>query len=123
MPTNFRLSYTNGIEFVDLFPSTNVAAITDADDIYQIETMDVTIPAPASGTSAPNTQTVTITTTDDMVSALFNMYLVSTGEQATKDYATISQAQVTTNQLSITRLYTMPEGSIDVVLVFYIKRG
>ena len=33
MPTNFRLSYTNGIEFVDLFPSTNVAAIIDADDI------------------------------------------------------------------------------------------
>lgn len=123
MPTNFRLSYTNGIEFVDLFPSTNVAAITDGDGIYQIETMDVTIPAPASGTSAPNTQTVAITTTDDMVSAPFNMYLSSTGEQATKDYATISQAQVTANQLSITRLYTMPEGSINVTLVFYIKRG
>ena len=123
MPTNFRLSYTNGIEFVDLFPSTNVAAITDADDIYQIETLDVTIPAPASGTSAPNTQTVTITTTDDMVNAPFNIYLSSTGEQATKDYATISQAQVTANQLSITRLYTMPEGSINVTLVFYIRKG
>lgn len=121
MPTNFRLAYnSDGLNYVDLFPKTSTGAIIGADNIYEIVELQVDIPAPTSSTT---TQTIAITTTPQMVAAPFRMYLVSTGEQAESDYSTITQAQVQTNQLVITRLYNMPEEDVTVSLVFFEQRG
>ena len=120
MATNFRLAYTNGIEYIDLFPKTSVAAIVDAQNIYDIVQVDVNIPAP---TSPALTQTVALSTTPAMVAAPFRVYLSSTGTQAESDYATINQVEVQDNQLVITRLGDMPVGAIDVTLVFFEVRG
>lgn len=120
MATNFRLAYTNGIEYIDLFPKTSVTAIVDAQNIYDIVQVNVNIPAP---TSPALTQTVALSTTPAMVAAPFRVYLSSTGTQAESDYATINQVEVQDNQLVITRLGDMPVGSIDVTLVFFEVRG
>lgn len=120
MATNFRLAYTNGIEYIDLFPKTSVTAIVDVQNIYDIVQVDVNIPAPTSSTL---TQTVALSTTPAMVAAPFRVYLSSTGTQAESDYATINQVVVQDNQLVITRLGDMPVGAIDVTLVFYEVRG
>ena len=120
MATNFRLAYTNGIEYIDLFPKTSVTAIADAQNIYDIVQVDVNIPAP---TSPALTQTVALSTTPAMVAAPFRVYLSSTGTQAESDYATINQVEVQDNQLVITRLGDMPVGAIDVTLVFFEVRG
>lgn len=120
MATNFRLAYTNGIEYIDLFPKTSVTAIVDAQNIYDIVQVDVNIPAP---TSPALTQTVALSTTPAMVAAPFRVYLSSTGTQAESDYATINQVEVQDNQLVITRLGDMPVGAIDVTLVFFEVRG
>lgn len=116
MATNFRLAYTNGIEYIDLFPKTSVTAIVDAQNIYDIVQVDVNIPAP---TSPALTQTVALSTTPAMVAAPFRVYLSSTGTQAESDYATINQVEVQDNQLVITRLGDMPVGAIEVTLVFF----
>lgn len=116
MATNFRLAYTNGIEYIDLFPKTSVTAIVDAQNVYDIVQVDVNIPAP---TSSALTQTVALSTTPAMVAAPFRVYLSSTGTQAESDYATINQVEVQDNQLVITRLGDMPVGAIEVTLVFF----
>lgn len=116
MATNFRLAYTNGIEYIDLFPKTSVTAIVDAQNIYDIVQVDVNIPAPTNSTL---TQTVALSTTPAMVAAPFRVYLSSTGTQAESDYATINQIEVQDSQLVITRLGDMPVGAIDVRLVFF----
>lgn len=115
MAINFRLTYNEGLSFVDLFPQSSVQAITDATNLLQYSTINVTIPVP---TTADISQTVAITTTDAQVNAPVEMYLTSTGSQAQSDYNTITQFSVTSNQLNITRLYTQPSGSINVRLVF-----
>ena len=121
MPTNFRLAYnSDGLNYVDLFPKTSMDAIIGADNTYEVTELQVTIPVP--DTSILN-QTITISTTPKMVSSLFRMYLVSTGNQAQNDYNTTTQAQVETNQVIITRAYDMPINSIIVMLVFFEKRG
>lgn len=121
MPTNFRLAYnSDGLNYVDLFPKTSMDAIIGADNAYEITELQVTIPAPSTSTL---NQTITISTTPEMVNSPFRMYLVSTGNQAQNDYNTITQAQVQTNQLIITRVYDMPTDSIIVMLVFFEQRG
>lgn len=120
MATNFRLAYTNGIEYIDLFPKTSVTAIVDAQNVYDIVQVDVNIPAP---TSPALTQTVALSTTPAMVAAPFRVYLSSTGTQAESDYATINQVEVQDSQLVITRLGDMPVGAIDVTLVFFEAGG
>lgn len=120
MATNFRLAYTNGIEYIDLFPKTSVTAIVDVQNIYDIVQVDVNIPAPTSSTL---TQMVALSTTPAMVAAPFRVYLSSTGTQAESDYATINQIEVQDNQLVITRLGDMSVGAIDVMLVFFEVRG
>ena len=120
MATNFRLAYTNGIEYIDLFPKTSVMAIADAQSIYDIVQVDVNIPAP---TSPALTQTVALSTTPAMVAAPFRVYLSSAGTQAESDYATINQIEVRDNQLVITRLGDMPVEAIDVKLVFFEAGG
>lgn len=120
MATNFRLAYTNGIEYIDLFPKTSVTAIVDAQNIYDIVQVDVNIHAPTSPTL---TQTVALSTTPAMVAAPFRVYLSSKGTQAESDYATINQVEVQDSQLVITRLGDMPVGAIDVTLVFFEAGG
>ena len=115
MPVNFRLAYNNSLNIVDLFPATNINAINDNDNIMKYSTIDVTIP---SVTTQQTTQTISIETTAQQVSAPVYMILNSTGEQAEMDYATINQYQVITNQLIVTRLYSWPQNNIDVTLVF-----
>ena len=120
MATNFRLAYTNGIEYIDLFPKTSVTAIVDAQNIYDIVQVDVNIPAPTSPTL---TQTVALSTTPTMATTPFRVYLSSTGTQAESDYATINQVEVRDSKLVITRLGDMPVGAIDVTLVFFEVGG
>lgn len=115
MAVNFRLSYNEGLSFVDLFPQSNIQAILDATNLLQYSTMTVTIPAP---TTSDITQTVAITTTSAQVNAPVEMYLLSTGAQAQSDYNTITQFSVTNNQLNLTRLYSQPVNDIEVQLVF-----
>lgn len=121
MPTNFRLAYnSDGLNYIDLFPRTSMDAIIGADNTYEITQLQVDIPAPSTSTL---TQSVTISTTTQMVSSPFRMYLVSTGEQAESDYSTITQVQVQENELIVTRLYNMPVDTITVELVFFEQRG
>lgn len=118
MAVNFRLAYNNGTKYVDLFPKTSADAIVGVDNALEYTTIDVTIPAVASGTTQ---QTVTITTTPTQVAAPVDMVLTSTGSQALSDYGTITQFEVQTNALVITRLYSWPTDSIQVTL--YFKEG
>ena len=118
MPTNFRLAYNSGAGYVDLFPRTLVEAIENETGAYEITALQVTIPAVNT-----MTQTITISTTPKMVNSSVRMILNSTGEQAVNDYSTITQFQVDTNQLIITRLYSMPTNSIEVTLLFFEKQG
>lgn len=115
MAINFRLAYNSGLEIVDLFPNSNMSAIQGINNIMKYSTIDVTIPAP---TSQDTTQTISISTTTSQVNAPVSMILTSTGTQAEIDYATITQYEVNMNQLIITRLYTWPEDSINVTLIF-----
>lgn len=121
MPTNFRLAYnSDGLNYTDLFPKTSTDAIIDANDIYEIIQLQVDVPAPSSQTT---TQNISITTTPQMLTSPFRVYLLSTGEQAQSDYGTINQVEIQENSLIITRLYSMPEDSITIELVFLERRG
>lgn len=115
MAVNFRLSYNEGLSFVDLFPQSSIQAISDATNLLQYSTITVTIPA---STTSDIIQTVAITTTSAQVNAPVEMYLLSTGTQAQSDYNTITQFSVTNNQLNLTRLYNQPVDDIEVQLVF-----
>lgn len=115
---DFRLSYKNNTEYVDLFPRTSMEGIIGAEQAFKKVSLDVTIPA-----SQDTTQTIQITTDAKMPDSIVEMYLVTTGEQAEQDYATIDQYEIQTNQMIITRLGNKPTGSIDVVLLFYETMG
>lgn len=119
MPTNFRLAYnSDGLNYTDLFPRTSMEAIINGGNSYQIVALDVDIPVPSDSSI---TQTIAITTTQEMVDAVFRVYLISTGDQAEQDYATITQMEVQENQLIITRLYNTPSEEITVRLLFFEK--
>lgn len=114
MALNFRLAYNAGAEFIDLFPQTGIQGITDVGNVLSYSTINVTIPAVSSGT----TQTISIATTAAQASAPVYMVLTSTGTQAEQDYATIAQYEVQSNSLILTRLYSWPQDSIEVTLIF-----
>lgn len=118
MPTTFRLAVNSGLGYTDLFPKTSVNGIIGANDIYEITSLQVEIPA-----TNENIQTVAIATDSKMENAMFDMYLESSGGTSATDFATIDQAQVTTNQLTLVRLGDMPQNPINVTLVFYKVRG
>lgn len=109
------MAYNEGVEFIDLFPQTNINGIQDIGNILSYSTINVTIPAPSSNVT---TQAITISTTASQVSAPVYMFLTSTGGTSLEDYLTIDQFQVQTNSLIITRLYAWPTNSINVVLIF-----
>ena len=119
MPTDFRLSYTNGIEYIDLFPQTSIEGIIDSNNIYNITTLNVTVPS----LNTPNiTKIISINTTPSMINSPFQVILNSTTEQDELDFLTINQIQVINNQLVITRLYNMPVNSINITLLFFEKK-
>ena len=118
MAVNFRLAYNSGLEYVDLFLKSSLQAVENTENVLKYSTINVTIPAVAENTV---TQTIDIATTNSQLNSPVDMYLLSTGKNAQNDYATITQYEVTQNQLAITRLYNWPTDSIDVVLVFKEK--
>lgn len=118
MATNFRWEYLSATGYIDLFPETDIEAITDATRIFDIVAIDVDIP-PASTL----TQTVTITTDGKMEESPFRVFLNSTGDEAERDYSTIDNLQVTANTLTVTRAFNYPTGTISIKLVFFEKRG
>lgn len=120
MVTNFRLAYTNGIEYIDLFPKTSATAIADAQNIYNIKEVDVKIPVPTSPTL---TQTIALSTTPAMVVAPFRVVSYPWSEEEDQSYATINQIEVRDNQLVVTRLGDMPTVEIPVTLVFFLIGG
>ena len=122
MAVDFRLAYNSGIEIVDLFPQSSIEAVQGIDfdsgyeAILSYSTLNVTIPAP---TTQEVTQTIPVTF-DANQNNFFYTVLVSTGAQAQSDYNTITQISTDTsnNQLVITRLYDMPQDSIEIMLIF-----
>ena len=117
MAIDFKLEYNNNSTRTELYPATSLKAVNWIDNIYQITTMRVNIPTPTS-----MTQNIAISTTPELVDAYVEMYLVSTGSSASWNYGTINQFQVTTNQLTLTRLNVMPQEQITVMLVFYVPQ-
>lgn len=116
MAVDFTLGYKQGAEYIDMFPHTLVEAINDIHTEFKKQTMVVTIPA-----SSDTIQTITITADSRLASSPFDVFLNTTGEQAEYDFSTITQMQVLENQLIITRLYSKPQQTIEVTLLFYIK--
>lgn len=117
MALDFRLAYTDSIRYIDLFPDTSVNAITDAgDNLYQVVVLPVNIPAVQT-----ETQDIAITADASLANSIVRMYLTSSGDQAQDDYLTISQFKISLNQLTLTRLYDYPAGSIDINLIFFKK--
>lgn len=111
MALNFRLLYKTSSGYTDLFPSGNVQTLIGAESNYSIEELIVTIPA------IQNTeQNISITTNEKMIDAITKMFLVSGNIE---DYNTISQFEVTDNNLNIIRLGSFPQQNIQIKLVFY----
>lgn len=111
MALNFRLLYKTSSGYTDLFPSGNVQTLIGAESNYSIEELIVTIPAIQN-----IEQNIIISTNNKMINAVTKMFLVS-GD--IKDYNTISQFEVTNNNLNIIRLGTFPQQNIQIKLVFY----
>lgn len=107
----FRLSAKENNEYVDLFPRTTIDGIADDENIRGTQVLEVEVPA-----TNDMIQTIAISTNAHIVDAPFEVHFVS-GDK--NDYNTITQAQVTANTLTLTRLYNMPKGQIKIALVFY----
>lgn len=107
----FRLSQKDNSEYLDLFPKTSADAIANGESILGIQVLEVDVP-----TTADVTQTIAIQTNKQIVDAPFEVHRIS-GDR--KDYNTISQAMVSENTLTLTRLHNMPNGAIKIALVFY----
>ena len=112
MAVNFRLAYRSGIDYSDLFPTTNIEAVIDSNFLRYSSIEGVSIPVPSGN---PTTQTIAIQTTAAQVASNVRMEL-ATGEQ--DDYNTIVQFEIQTNQLVLTRLYEWPTNAITVNLIF-----
>ena len=116
MALNFRLSAKQGSGYTDLFSRTSIEGIVDVDTEFIKVPLTVTIPAADKGT-----QNITITTDEKMPNSMFEVYLNTTGEDAIKAYSTLTQVSVTTNQLTVIRLYQDQTTDIEVTLMFYEK--
>lgn len=116
MSLDFRLAYNSGVEYVDLFPVTSLEAISGTENSLKITPLSVTIPSVSPGTIV---QSITIPTTDSKNNSQVSMLLVSSGNDAIRDYSTIDQFQVNNGELIINRFYNYPISDIDVILLFY----
>ena len=120
MALNFRLKFKSSEDdYTIINPETEVGAIDDTENVYQIISRNLTIPVPSQSTV---TQTLSFLTDSKMPESKVEMYLVSTGSGALSSYSTITQFEVKTNQVIITRLGEMPTEQITVTLMFYEKR-
>ena len=117
MSLNFRLAYAynDGNQFSDLFPSTSMNAIQDNNNVLSYSSVTVTIPA---STAQTLTQTISTNFTNAQAAAPFYVILNSNTEQSKKDFNTITQIEVSINQLTITRLYDYPQNDIEITLLF-----
>lgn len=116
MAVNFRFEAMQSGRYVDLFPKTALQTIVGTENVLQIKTLSVNIPAPDSEEVV---QTLAITTDDKMINSPFEVYLVEDTEEAKKSYATIHQVEIQKDSLIITRLHEMPTTSITVTIVFF----
>ena len=116
MAINVQMSYNNGTEMVDLFPHSSIEALEEFPNLQSLlaySFITVTIPAPST---QETTQTIQLSNWPTNGGTSY-MLLASSGEQAQYDYNTINQYTISDNQLTITRLYGWPSGSIDVILI------
>lgn len=120
MALNFQPRYkASEEEYAELNYATNVSSVLGTEDVYQIVTQNLNIPVP-SGSNI--TQTLSFLTDSKMPESKVEMYLTTAGNEAQLAYNTITQFEVRTNQVIITRLGKMPQTAINVTLVFYEKR-
>ena len=92
MSINFRLAYNQGVNYIDLFPKTNMEAIINNENGLSYSLINnITIPAVSQGT---NTQTISINATASQNDSPFYVFLSSSGQQAQLDYQTINQNAV-----------------------------
>lgn len=120
MALNFQPRYkASEEEYAELNYATNVSSVLGTENVYQIVTQNLNIPVP-SGSNI--TQTLSFLTDSKMPESKVEMYLATAGNEAQLAYNTITQFEVRTNQVIITRLGEMPQTAIDVTLVFYEKR-
>lgn len=115
MALDFRLAYQSPTEYVDLFPKVNITDVNGMENTYIKNIINVEIPAVSA-----LTQNITIVANIELVSKNIDMYLVSGNQE---DYNTITQYQVNENELILTRLYTYPNNTINVALIFYDTMG
>lgn len=113
MALNFRLAYNQGFEYVDLFPSTSVAAIKEGSIVSRQSVINVTIPAVSN-----YTQTISLSLTQEQMDSMVYMQLIDVGDNDQYNYDSISQYQITNDGLVINRLYYYPTDSIQVALIF-----
>lgn len=116
MAINFRLSYLNGSEFTDLFQKTSIKEIKETNQLLKPIEIQVEIPA-----TNDLTQVIQILTTTEMEEAWVEMNLIGNTTQEKIDYNTITQFQIQSNQLIITRLGNKPTNQIQVNLLFYTQ--
>lgn len=120
MALNFQPRYkASEEEYAELNYATNVSSVLGTENVYQIVTQNLNIPVP-SGNNI--TQTLSFLTDSKMPESKVEMYLATAGNEAQLAYNTITQFEVRTNQVIITRLGEMPQTAINVTLVFYEKR-
>lgn len=115
MALDFRLAYRSPTEYVDLFPKVNITDIDGMENTYVKNIINVEIPAVST-----LTQNINITASAELANKNIDMYLVSGSQE---DYSTITQYQVNENELILTRLYTYPNDTINVALIFYDTVG
>ena len=118
MAINFRLSYNQGFSYTDLFPRTDVKGISfnTSTSRSRHATINLTIPP-----TNDLIQSIPVDIPLAYVNVPVYMELLYKSESDIYDYSTISQFQILDGTLNITRLYTKPTGSIQVVLVFNIN--
>lgn len=114
MAINFRLNYLESINnYIDIFLQTGMEGIIDNENLLSFSILEVTIPSTSN-----NTQTISISSPVPQENFNVLMFLLDTTEEAIIDYSTINQFEITNNNLIITRLYNMPNDSINVILLF-----
>lgn len=116
MAQNFEWKSKSGYIYDTLLPTTDISTIENLPSLYEITSMQVEIPS-----TNEFQQDITIVANEKLASSKVEMYLISTGEQAILDYATIDQFSVSENKLTIIRLTNYPTASILVELVFTEK--
>ena len=113
MAITFGLKYNNGLDYVDLFPKTNIKSIADS-HVSKQSIVYVTIPQYSGGL----TQEVQLVLTQEQQSAPFYVKCESSSVEALRDYSKISQIGIFGNTLRVIRLGEQKSGEIRISLCF-----